>query len=113
MESRIKELRVKKHISQDGLGKQMGVSQQLISRIEIDVQTLPVDLLVKMATYFRVTTDYLLGMSEEKYNGNITAANVQLMEEYCDLIYQFKALDKRDRELVLGLIEKMRDIPIK
>jgi len=108
VESRIKELRVRRHISQEILGKELGVSQQLISRIEIDVQTLPVDLLIRMSEYFRVTTDYLLGLSDEKYNEKIAAANAALMDEYYDLLMTYKSLGDRDRKLVINLIESMK-----
>lgn len=109
VDSRIKELRVKKHKSQDQFGREMGISQQLVSRIELDVQKLPVDLLVKMATYFRVTTDYLLGLSENKYNESIIAANLKLMDEYIELIDEYRQLPRREQHLVIGLMRNMNE----
>lgn len=112
MENRIKELRVRKHISQEALGKELGVSQQLISRVEIETQTLPVDLLIKISEYFRVTTDYLLGLSDEKYNEKIKTVNTSIMEEHCDLIAMYQSLSRRDRKLVISMIETIKSLTV-
>lgn len=66
MKSRIRLLRERKRMSQLMLGREIGVSQQIISRIENDISTLSIDLLVNLANYFNVTTDYILGISDLK-----------------------------------------------
>ncbi len=48
-------------MSQKQLAKVIGTSQQTISRIENDVMSSPVDLLVNIADLFDVSVDYLLG----------------------------------------------------
>lgn len=60
MQSMIRKLRLERNMSQKQLAKVVGTSQQTISRIENDVMSSPVDLLVNIADLFDVSVDYLL-----------------------------------------------------
>ena len=51
MQSMIRKLRLERNMSQKQLAKVVGTSQQTISRIENDVMSSPVDLLVNIADY--------------------------------------------------------------
>ena len=66
MESRIKTLREKRGIIQEILAAELGITQQMLSKYEKDVTVIKVDILKRLAEYFNVTTDYLLGMSDVK-----------------------------------------------
>ena len=66
MESRIKQLREKRGLIQEILAAELGITQQMLSKYERDVTLIKVDILKKIATYFNVTTDYLLGISDVK-----------------------------------------------
>lgn len=54
-------LRKEKNMEQMLLAKVLGVSQQTISRWENNVVEPDIKSLIKIADYFDVTTDYLLG----------------------------------------------------
>ena len=54
-------LRKEKNMEQKLLAKVLGVSQQTISRWENNVVEPDIKSLIKIADYFDVTTDYLLG----------------------------------------------------
>ena len=54
-------LRKEKNMEQKALAKVLGVSQQTISRWENNVVEPDIKSLIKIADYFDVTTDYLLG----------------------------------------------------
>lgn len=62
MESRIKTLREKRGIIQEILAAELGITQQMLSKYENDVTVIKVDILKRLAEYFNVTTDYLLGI---------------------------------------------------
>lgn len=64
MESRIKQLREKRGLIQEILAAELGITQQMLSKYEKDVTLIKVDILKKIAAYFNVTTDYLLGVSD-------------------------------------------------
>lgn len=63
---RIKKLREEKEISQKSLSNYLGVSPSTIGMYEQDRRTPDSDMILKIANYFDVTTDYLLGASEIK-----------------------------------------------
>ncbi len=61
MKSNIRQLRKERNISQAMLGEVIGLSQQVVSRIERDRSKIPVDVLMNLADYFDVSTDCVLG----------------------------------------------------
>ena len=58
----IKELRQKRGITQEEFSTALGVSVQTVSRWENGVNAPDLSMLPQLAIYFRVTTDYLLGL---------------------------------------------------
>ncbi len=61
---RIKELRIERKLTEEELGKQIGVSATAISRWENKVRVPSVDSLYLLALFFKVSADYLLGISD-------------------------------------------------
>lgn len=62
---RLRELREKRHISQVKLAMDLNVSQNTISRYETGEREAGYQMLIKIADYFSVTVDYLLGREED------------------------------------------------
>ena len=58
---RLKELRAQKGISQEELGKRLGVSKQTVSNWEIENVTPALDMFLNIVNYFHTTPDYMLG----------------------------------------------------
>ena len=61
---RLKELRKKKGISQLRLATDLNTTQNTISRYETGEREPGIDELVKIAEYFNVSVDYLIGRTE-------------------------------------------------
>ena len=61
LNDRIKELRQARHMTQVELAKALGLTKQCVSNWENDNVAPSVEMLVKIADYFCVSTDYLLG----------------------------------------------------
>ena len=61
---RIKELRKKKGISQLRLATDLNTTQNTISRYETGEREPGIDELIKIADYFNVSVDYLIGRTE-------------------------------------------------
>lgn len=61
----LKELRKKSGLTQKSLGNIIGVAESTISLYESGKRQPDKDTLVKLASYFHVTVDYLLGREEE------------------------------------------------
>lgn len=64
--NRLKQLRKEKGVSQIDLGERLGLSNASISRYETGGLEPNITTLKKLATYFKVTIDYLVGYSDER-----------------------------------------------
>ena len=62
-----KELRLSKNLTQTQLAERMWVKKSIISAYETDARPPSLDMLIKYAKEFNVTTDYLLGLQEHKF----------------------------------------------
>jgi len=64
---RLKELRKKAHLTQEDLAKILGVERSSIGKYEGNSNVMPSnEVLNKIADYFCVSTDYLLGRDEPR-----------------------------------------------
>lgn len=63
--NRLKMLRREYQLTQKDLAKMFGVSPKAISFYELNERQPPNELLIQLAKYFNVTTDYLLGQDEQ------------------------------------------------
>lgn len=76
---RLKELRISKNLSQEELSKVFDVRKSSISNWETGKATPTFDMLTKIAQYFGVTADYLLGLNQNDIN-RIDKLNIALRE---------------------------------
>lgn len=65
LNEKIKELRKSFGISQTQLATNLGVSKQCVSNWENDNILPSIDMLIKISEFFKVSTDYLLGLNNE------------------------------------------------
>lgn len=61
---KLKELRLDAGLSQRDLAKALNVSQPAIARCEASLQIPNIEVVVAVAKFFDVSTDYLLGLEE-------------------------------------------------
>ncbi|MBR5319612.1 MAG: helix-turn-helix transcriptional regulator [Peptococcaceae bacterium] len=59
----LRKLREDHELKQDSLAKQLGVVQQTYSNYEKGHSAIPLEYLVKLASFYQVSTDYLLGLT--------------------------------------------------
>ena len=62
---RLKLLRAAHHVSQSALGKDLFVSKQAVAKWELGTASPNPEMIAKIAKYFDVSTDYLLGRTDE------------------------------------------------
>lgn len=110
MESRIKQLREKRGLIQEILAAELGITQQMLSKYERDVTLIKVDILKKIATYFNVTTDYLLGVSDVKRDLQRQMKMNETLDEYYDLIEIYKDLDSYDKEMIWTIMQTVKKV---
>ncbi len=62
----LKKLRTDQGLTQQELGKHIGVSKAVVSKYETGIGYPTLDTLIQIAEYFGVTTDFLLGIEHGK-----------------------------------------------
>ena len=60
--NRLKELRIEFNLSQQSLAKEIGVTQKAIDFWEKDINEPKASYIIKLAKFFKVSSDYLLGI---------------------------------------------------
>lgn len=105
MESRIKLLREKRGLIQEILAAEIGITQQMLSKYEKDITIIKVDVLKRLAEYFNVTTDYLLGISDVKRDLTGQIKMNETLDEYYDLIEVYRRMDRYDQEMVWSIMQ--------
>ena len=62
---RIKELRLERGLTQNDLAKILNTTQRSISKYETEYLDLSTNMIITLCTYFNVSADYLLGLTDE------------------------------------------------
>ena len=63
--NRLKELRIQKGLNQSELGNLLGVQAAAISKYETNAVSLAEETIFRLCSIFNITSDYLLGLSDE------------------------------------------------
>ncbi len=92
--ARLRQLRQTKALTQVQLAEKLGVKKQSVSNWENDNIMPSVEMLVKIADLFRVSTDYLLGREENAADGV--------------LCIDVTGLTAKQREHLLAIVEDFR-----
>ncbi len=92
----IKNLHVKRGITQEQLAVKIGVTPQSVSKWERNECYPDITYLIPIAEYFAVTIDELMGMNEEKKE-KLIKGKLNEIEKFRHIGYQDKKLfDQRD-----------------
>ena len=62
----IRSLRIDRGYTQKQIAEYLGISQNTYSQYEVGILNYPVDAIVKLAAFYGVSTDYLLGCTNQK-----------------------------------------------
>ena len=62
----IRNLRIDRGYTQKQIAEYLGISQNTYSQYEVGILNYPVDAIVKLAAFYGVSTDYLLGLTNHK-----------------------------------------------
>ena len=86
--NKLKKLRNERNITQQNLADRLGITKSMISAYETSIRYPSYDVLIKIASLFKVSTDYLLGLdnkrtiSLDKLTDNQTKIVSNLVEEF-------------------------------
>lgn len=82
-------LRQEKHLTQEELANRVGVSKAMISAYETEIRYPSYDVLIRLASVFGVTTDYLLGIERKR-------------------VIDITTLDEDEAAIVVNLVEILK-----
>ena len=66
MYQRLRDLREDRDMTQTEVAKMLGMSQTGYSKYETGENDIPSSILIKLAKFYHTSTDYLLGLTEER-----------------------------------------------
>ena len=101
---RLKKLRHSKGITQKELAEQLQIGRSSIAEYEAGKKTPTGPVVAKIAKYFSVSTDYLLGLTDDP-----TPKSGELPEFVKEKLKRLEELEK-ERERLLEIIEELKKI---
>lgn len=63
---RLKEIRLDKNLLQSDIADYLKMTQQQYSRYELGIVQMPMELFEKLAIFYDVSIDYLIGLTDER-----------------------------------------------
>ncbi len=63
---RIRDLREQKKETQKQVAEMLGIRQQVYSKYELGVRSLPLEHLIKLCRYYGASADWILGLTEDE-----------------------------------------------
>jgi len=105
VKDRLRELRIKKKLTQDEFAKILGIARTTYSGYENGSREPDYNTLVKIADYFGVSTDYLLGRDMKDY---IDFNNDEIFKK--DFVYKGKKLSDRHKRMIVNVLREVLEI---
>ncbi|MBO4687678.1 MAG: helix-turn-helix transcriptional regulator [Clostridiales bacterium] len=96
----LRAIRESHHLTQRELSKHIGCSSSVYSRYEIGTRVIPWEMLVRIADFYQVSVDYLLG--------HTSVDQIVLSEFEVKLVEASRFSDERAREDALYILEHYR-----
>lgn len=89
----LRKLRAERGLTQKELGDRVGLSKAVVSKYENSLGYPSLDMLIKIAAFFGVSTDYLLGAASKKTLDLSGLTDDQIGAVYA-IVSQFKKANK-------------------
>ena len=102
---RLRKLREKKHLNQQGLAMKLHLSQSTVSAYEIGERTPDMETLIEMAKFFDVSIDYLVGLTDVKYQ----TSERDLPQEEAEHLHKFRQLDETAKDKLSAYMDGLSD----
>lgn len=105
---RLRELREKKQVSQDDVSKFLGVERTTYTSYESG-RSRPVRVLNKLAEYYNVSIDYLLGLADLPLPKEVNINTLSDTEK--QLIFNFRSLNSKGKEKIIQYVADITELP--
>ena len=105
---RLKELRKQRNLTQKDLAKILGVYPQSVGYYENNINKPDPDMLIKIADYFQVSVDYLLGREDDLGNISISGSPaLELTADERELVDTFRAIPDNTKGVALTMLHSL------
>ncbi|ALS27853.1 Xre family transcriptional regulator [Paenibacillus sp. 32O-W] len=99
MGERLKELRLKRNLSQEEVARQIGITRSAYSHYEINNRQPVYETLIKLSDFFGVSVDYMIGGVHSRGAPQVTPEAIEII----------RLLDDMDQEKRQKSLDKIRD----
>lgn len=110
MQTRIKELREQKKMSQISLAVRIGCSQNTVSKIEQNECDPKAGILVEMSKLFGVSVDYILGISGEKFTAERSIRLARLIDIGQEYVEKYAKLSEENKSVVNIVVDRLLEM---
>lgn len=109
----ILDLRKERGISQQQVAEAIGISQSTIAKIEIGRNEATASTIRKLADFFGVSSDYILGLSEDFGSVSVQSSAPALSAEEKELLSLFRKMTSGQKTRVTAFCEGVLSAPEK
>lgn len=102
---RLRELREDYDLTQKDIANLLEISQQHYSKYETMEYELPLNHLIKLADYYKVSADYLIGSNSQNKSSELDYIYVTKDYSYGRLLSGVMSLDDKSRQAVVEYVE--------
>jgi len=102
---RLRKLREDKKLTLEELSEELRISKSLLWDLEQGRRRVHGELLLKIALYFKVSTDFLLGLSDEPNEKNGSPVKYNLDPEITSILTRSKELSPKGKEQLRRVVE--------
>lgn len=95
----LKELRLQHNYTQQAVADKIGISRSVLSQYENNIVEPTAYVVAKCATFYEVSTDYLLGL-EDDFGAPTATMEESLTREERELIEKYRELNAPGRKLI-------------
>lgn len=99
MGERLRELRLRRKISQEEVARHIGITRSAYSHYEINNRQPVYETLIKLAAYFYVSLDYIIGGNQHKAKSEIGG-----MPDAKEILSLFQHMNHEQRKKSINLI---------
>lgn len=104
---RLKEVREQFYISQNNLAKRLAISPSMAWRYENGTSEPTLEVILKLASFFSVSVDYLVGLTDEKRG---LAHFEGILEAECDIYRSWFYLHHFDIAAIMAEVQFIRSV---
>ncbi len=103
-------LRKEKKLSQKQVAEELGISQALLSHYEKGIRECSLDFVIKVAEYYRVSCDFLLGRTPERSGATLNFDDIPDADESVDEVTKGSLVPLLNKKILCNTLSVIFDM---